>query len=267
MKDLAERPPVSDVVSADDLERELLRLGVEAGDTILVHCALSAFGYLIGGEQAVLDALRRVLGPSGTIVMPAQSWQLCDPDYLDDPRLGPEARALVRRHLPAFDPVLTPSRSMGRVAELFRCQREAIRSTHPHRSFAASGPAAEALMREHAWDDPFGECSPLAKLYADRAKIVLLGVGYGSCTALHLAETRAAEVGRRPLVANGAPVRVDGARTWMEWLEPAVDDRRFQDVGEEFEALGSVRSAYVGAARCRVMDLVALVDFAQVRLS
>jgi aminoglycoside 3-N-acetyltransferase len=265
MKELARS--ASDVVyiGTGDLVEGLRALGVEPGDAILVHCALSSFGMVVGGEQAVIEALRVVVGPMGTIVMPAQSWQLCDPDFLDDPGLNRRVRERVRQLLPAFDPALTPTRTMGRVAELFRAQTGVLRSPHPHRSFAAEGLEAEAVVADHQLDDPFGEGSPLARLYAIGAKIVLLGVGYQSCTALHLAEVRAGGA-ERPRVRNGAPILIDGRRSWVDWLEPIVDDKRFPHVGAEFDALAGSRSVKIGAARCRSMELVALVDFAPSRL-
>lgn len=267
MKNLAGSAPSveTSIVGVGDLVRGFRALGVEPGDAILVHCSLSSFGTVVGGEQAVVEALRLAVAPMGTIVMPAQSWQLCDPDFLRDPAFGPAARDLVRRTLPAFDPALTPTRTMGRVAELFRTQPGVLRSAHPHRSFAAEGLHAARIVAEHAYDDPFGERSPLAVLHAIGAKVLLLGVGYESCTALHLAETRSAGPDR-PHIRNGAPVLVDGRRRWIDWLEPVVDDDRFASIGAAFDDAGGSRQLSIGAASCRAMELAELVDFAQRRL-
>ncbi len=266
MKNLASTALDVEPVGVDDVVEGLRAVGVEPGDAILVHCALSSFGTVVGGEQAVIEALRLAVGLMGTIVMPAQSWHLCDPDFLDDPALDRSVREQVRQLLPAFDLALTPTRTMGRVAELFRTQRGVLRSAHPHRSFAAEGLEAEGIVAEHELDDPFGERSPLARLHAIRAKVVLLGVGYESCTALHLAEARAGGTGRAR-VRNGAPLLVGGRRTWVEWLEPAVDDEQFTRIGAEFDAAGGSRIVKIGAARCQAMDLAELVDFARCRLA
>lgn len=48
-----------------------------------MHTSLSALGWVVGGEQTVLQALRDAVGPSGTLVMLTQPWQLCDRAYLN----------------------------------------------------------------------------------------------------------------------------------------------------------------------------------------
>ena len=97
------------LVTADDLVTDLGRLGVRHGTVLLAHCSLSSLGWVAGGEQAVVEALRRVLGPAGTLVMPAQSWQLCDPAYLNDPAVPRDWWPAVRKHLPAWDPASGPA--------------------------------------------------------------------------------------------------------------------------------------------------------------
>ncbi|REJ04144.1 aminoglycoside N(3)-acetyltransferase [Microbacterium bovistercoris] len=264
MKNLAETdsPFTPTLVTGADLRTGLAALGVEPGQVLLVHASLSSFGVVAGGEQTVITALRETVGPFGTVVMPSQSWQLCDPDYLDDPALPSAARSKVRQSLPVFDEVLTPTRSMGAIAELFRLQPDAHRSPHPHRSFAAAGLEAREITRVHELSSPFGESSPLARLYALDAVVVLLGVGFDKCTSLHLAEHRAAEGGARALVRNGAALAVSGARQWVSWEEPVVDDAEFVSIGRAFDSAGNVRTTKVGAAVCRAMSMVELVDFA-----
>jgi hypothetical protein len=85
-------------------------------------------GSVIDGAQSVVQALLGAVGPTGTLVGPAPSWQLCDPAYLADPAVPEEAWPLIRDTLPVFDPAVTPSQTMGAVAELLR--------TYPGRSEA-----------------------------------------------------------------------------------------------------------------------------------
>jgi aminoglycoside N3'-acetyltransferase len=89
-------------VTVNDLVADLERLGARPWMTLLVHCSLSALGWVVGGEQAVVAALRGVLGQAGTLVMPTQSWQLCDPAYLNAPDVPRAWWPMIREHLPAY---------------------------------------------------------------------------------------------------------------------------------------------------------------------
>jgi aminoglycoside 3-N-acetyltransferase len=212
-----------------------------------------------GGEQAVLLAIREVVGPEGTIVAPAQSWHLADPAYLKDPAVPEEWWPRIRDELPAYDPETTPSRAMGLIAEALRTHPGSLRSAHPHRSFSAWGPAAAAVVARHDLDDPVGEGSPLAALYEMDADILLLGVGYEACTALHLAEVRSGrEQGR---VQNGAPMLIDGERHWVEFTEPVVKEYDFPIIGTALEQEpGAVSVGRVGPAESRLVHMRRLVD-------
>ena len=57
----------------ESLQTDLRVLGVRAGMVLLVHSSLSAMGWVSGGAIAVILALQKVLGASGTLVMPAHS--------------------------------------------------------------------------------------------------------------------------------------------------------------------------------------------------
>lgn len=243
-----------------DLAADLRALGVRPGGVLLAHASLRAVGTVVGGAQGVVLALAEALGPDGTLVVPSQSWQLCDPAYLAEPGVPAERYDDVRDALPAYEAAWTPSRTMGAVAESVRTRPGAVRSAHPHRSFAAHGPAASGLLARHDLDDPVGEGSPLAALYEADAQVLLLGVGYDKCTSLHLAEARSGlPVARVP---NGAPVLVEGRRQWITFDEPEVDDADFVALGEAFAADGGQRTGQVGDADARLLDVRRLVDFA-----
>ncbi|MFF2267348.1 aminoglycoside N(3)-acetyltransferase [Cellulosimicrobium cellulans] len=262
MKRLAESESLV-LVSSSDIVTGLGALGLGRGDVAIVHASLSAFGVVPGGEQVVLQALREVVGQEGTLVMPAQSWQLCDPDFLDDPAYDAATRARIRDGLPVFDVDLTPTRSMGALAEVFRAQPTTRRSSHPHRSFAAQGPLAEHIVRTHPLQDPFGPGSPLDRLVELDAMAVLLGVGFDKCTALHHAELRAAGA-TGELVRNGARLDMEGGAQWCGWLEPKVSSGDFARVGDALESEpGAVAAVTIGRARCRAVRLGALVRFAE----
>jgi aminoglycoside 3-N-acetyltransferase len=249
------------LVTVEQLVEDLGALGIARGSVVLAHTSLSRLGRVVGGEQAVIAALLQAIGPAGTLVMPSQSWQLCDPEYLNDPDVPPDVWPLVRDHLPAYDRAVTPTRTMGGVAELFRSLPGAVRSGHPHRSFAALGPHAAEIVAVHDLDCPNGERSPLKAMYDLDAWTLLLGVGHDKSTIMHLAEHRSGTLTRT--VRNGAPLLVGGRRRWVGFDETLVEDDDFDDVGAAFaRETGLERTGRVGDATARLVPQRALVDFA-----
>ncbi len=243
----------------------LSALGVRPGDTLLVHASLRTVGPAAGGPAAVLTALRRAAGRGGTLVVPSFTPENSDtsPQYRARVRgLDAPAREAVRSSMEPFDPALTPAPSMGTLAETLRTTTGAERSAHPQTSFAALGPAAGSVLAGHRPDCHLGEDSPLARLYEADARILLLGTGYATCTAFHLAEYRTPAPPRRTYRCVVAP---GGVRQWWAYEDVALDDSDFAALGAAFEesaAPGDVRQAPIGAAPCRLVRLRAAVDFA-----
>ncbi len=247
--------------TVESLTREFQALGVPPGGVLIVHAAMSKLGYVIGGAQAVVEALLAAVGPEGTLVMPAFSGDRGDPAPWENPPVPEAWWDLFRSSMPAYDPHGTPTRMMGAVAETFRGWSGTRRSAHPSSSIAARGPQAEAIVGQHPLAHGMGESSPLARLYELDAQVLLLGVTHGNNSSLHLSEHRAQGIVLEP-ITEGAPVRVDGERRWVRY--PDV-----QSFGEDFEALGEAfamepggeRSGEVGLARARLCSQRAVVDF------
>lgn len=257
IKKTGERP-----FTASSLIEDLLALGLKPGMDLIVHSSLSAIGWVVGGPVALIMALEEILGPEGTLVMPAHSGDLSDPEEWSNPPVPEGWKEIIRQTMPAFDPDLTPTRGLGRAAELFRTQPGVLRSYHPQVSFAARGKRADLITENHSLDFGLGNQSPLARIYDLGGWILLLGVGQDSNTSLHLAEFRADFKGKRE-IRQGAPLLVEGQRRWVALREYEEHSDQFPAVGQAYqEAGGVIYTGKIGRADAALIPQVDLVDFA-----
>ncbi|MBU1050372.1 AAC(3) family N-acetyltransferase [Candidatus Bipolaricaulota bacterium] len=249
-------------VTVKSLKTELCALGVQRGMVLLVHSAQSALGWVCGGPVAVIAALQEILGPEGTLVMPAYTGGLTDPKNWQNPPVPEDWKDTIRAEMPAFDPLRTPSREMGCIAETFRTWPDVIRSSHPHCSFSAWGAHAIDITRDHALEYGMGEGSPLARIYDLDGWVLLLGVGFGNNSSLHLSEYRATYPGKAE-ETNGAPMWIDGQRQWVPIRDLELDADDFVCIGESFmKQTQAVRSSKIGEGVALLMPQRAAVDYA-----
>jgi aminoglycoside 3-N-acetyltransferase len=242
------------------LARDLRRLGLRRGDTVLVHSSLRALGWVCGGAPTVVRALLDVLSEDGTLVVPAQTPENRDPSCWRDVPVPRSWWTVIREELPAFDPATSPSHS-GLISETVRTWPGSVRSAHPQTSFAAVGRLANSLMGRHLITSELGEESPLRALETVDGRTLLLGVGYDRCTAFHLAEYRLPGLRRRR--TNACVVMTPAGRRWVRYEGAELDASCFAELGDAYESTsGSVAVGTVGAAAARLLRIRDAVGFA-----
>jgi aminoglycoside 3-N-acetyltransferase len=247
----------------ESLTIDLKRLGVKEGMTIIVHSSLSSLGWVCGGPVTVVQALMDVIGENGTIVMPTQTGDNSDPENWGNPPVPKEWWDTIRENMPAYHPDYTPTRSMGRIVEVFRTYPNVKRSNHPTYSFAAWGKNSDYILSEHSLEEGFGERSPLGKIFELDGYILLIGTGYDSNTSLHLAEHN---IPNQQRINKGSALFEDGVRVWKEYTEINYDSDVFEELGSDFELYHSIGSGEVGLAKCKLISQRELVDFARIWL-
>jgi aminoglycoside 3-N-acetyltransferase len=250
-------------VTCEDIAADLRALGVTAGRTLLVSASLRSIGWVDGGAESVVAALRDVLEPGGTLVVPTDTADNSDSSRTHlarTARMTEQERLRFRAEMLPFDRDTTPSTGMGRIAEAVRTNPEAIRSDHPQSSFAAIGPMAAKLMAGHELTCHLGEDSPLGKMYGLGASVLLLGVSFSSCTAFHLAEYRYTEP--PPIRIYRCVIKSRSNRRWVAYEDVVLDDSDFELLGEDLDRSEIPDYGRVGNAYCRLMPLRKVVDFA-----
>jgi len=231
-----------------DLVADLREAGIEAGDVVVVHSALSRVGWILGGPHEMVRALTEAVGPRGTIVMPTFSFNLAS------------------WHLPPFDPWRTMSR-VGVLTEAFRVAPDVHRTHHPTHSVAARGRLAQDIVAGPIGYEPLGIGSPLDRVRHADGKILLMGVGNNRNSTVHLAASLA-----------GMPCLtipfIDGAREESAWYIDArgatarhLAIREVPGSSEGFDALdailperGVAREATIGDAPAWIMGSRELCD-------
>ncbi len=216
---------------------------------VQVHSSLSSFGYVMGGAEAVVDALLEVLGPAGTLMVP--TFNHMAQEAFDD---GDQV----------FDPRTTRSVN-GAITEAVRRRPDARRSMHPTHPYAAVGPKAEWLTSEHLELKTFDERSPLGKLAAAGGKVLLLGVGMNTNTAAHVGETRA----RAPCMGyrrNRRKVRLEDGTVidaWsVLWRGEGKCRVEWHPLETRMHERGMIRDGRIGDAQIMLMRAADVIDTA-----
>jgi len=230
------------VVTRRDIVEGLGRIGIRPGDRVLVHAAIASFGHVDGGVEAVIDALRDAVGPSGTRLFP--TFACSDP---------------------VFDPA-TSETALGVLPSAAWKRPGAVRSRHPLASVAAIGPDAEDLVRGHEEAElAHGEGTPYVRLAERGGKIVLLGVDQDRSTFLHAMEELARAAYLKP--ASGSYRTASGSveeRTWPYFPGP---HRNFIGLQSWIESQGLTSKTLIGSALCQAMPARGLMDAVSARMA
>lgn len=248
---------------------ELVALGVQPGDTVMVHASLRRIGPVSGGPAALAGALAEAVNPGGTL-RASVSWDRSPNEETHNGRvLAPEAKAA----WPAFDPATAGVYPGFGALNGFLAQLPGgRRSSHPDASILAVGAEADHLTRAHPLDSAYGPGSPLERFVEMGGKVLLLGAPPDALTVLHYAEAIAPIPGKRR-VTYEMPVSDNAGGVDWRFCED-FDSNGILDVytaEERPDAVELIGRAYldrrrhaegrVGAAEAQLIDARDLVLF------
>jgi len=225
------------MLNFDDLVANFQALGLQPGDTLLVHSSYKSFGGVDGGPQTVIDALLVVLGDEGTLIMPTFNFDFCKGEPWD-----------VRS---------TPSH-MGAITNMVREHPEAKRVFHPIYSFAILGKNADYLTKER-YKSSYGANSLFAKLRALDGKILVIGLIYNdSMTFFHHVEEMEG-VDYRYMKSFSGMVTDEDGNTYEDSFTMLVRDidqgvqTRVDPMGNLMEEAGIIKVRQIGEAKVCLM--------------
>jgi aminoglycoside 3-N-acetyltransferase len=167
------------------LREDLTWLGLCAGDTVMVHAAMSKVEPLLNGPDALSNAILDIVGPEGTMLV----YTICDSvhdDLQDD-----DGRVLSewRDHVPGFDQHASRAvRMNGIIAEFVRTMPGARRSANPGASVAAIGKLADWITADHRLDYGFDKDTPISKLVEVGGRVLMVGAPWDTMTLVHHAD-------------------------------------------------------------------------------
>lgn len=154
------------MVTQKDIIDFLSELNISHSDTVLIHTSLRSIGGLDGGADMLIDAFKEYLY-KGLFIIPTHTWEN------------------VTKNNPYYNVRTTPS-CIGALPQLAVTRSDGVRSLHPTHSIKVYGKRAESFVRgEEKATTPAPPFGCWGRLYDEKAKILLIGVGHDKNTYIH----------------------------------------------------------------------------------
>ena len=159
------------MVTKQDVFDFLKEMGITKSDTVLVHSSMRSTGGVEGGCDGLIDAFTEYLS-DGLFIVPAHTWDR------------------VNSKNPVFD-VKETMPCTGALCTVAVGRKDGVRSLHPTHSVVAFGKRAEEFVKgEECTHTPTPPGGVWDRLYDEKAKILLLGIGHERNTYFHAVDER-----------------------------------------------------------------------------
>ena len=232
--------------NAKRIAADAAALGINEGDTLMVHSSLKSLGTGFTPKD-VIDGLLFALGKDGTLMLPALSYLNCNAGK------------------PFFDYYETKS-NIGAIPEYFRTSYPGvIRSICPTHSCCAVGKNASYLTSGHILDKtPCGANSPFRRLKELNGKILFLGCGMNPNTSMHAVEELVV-----PDYLFGDDVEYTVTDADGKTFKTVCRAHNFKGVSQEYRRLEGLLDAdalskgFIAEADCRLVKTVPMWETAE----
>lgn len=243
-----------------DFNELFLELGLSRGDVVIVHSSLSSLGYVVAGPEAIFNALKSTIGEEGTMVVPSQTVEISDPSSWNYPPVPIEWFDIIRENIKPYDKNTSFSKSMGQFSNYLGQLPISYRSDHPMYSFTAVGKNANEIVKINTFDFPFGQNSPLSRLYDLNAKILMIGTDFETNTSLHLAEHYV----EREVIYERSKIEQDGVEKWCDFKNIDLDIYDdYLEIQDQFFEKYPPKMGSVNDCKIYCFNMVDCVNFAK----
>ncbi len=238
------------VSSKQEIFRQLEALGIQKGMVLLVHANLERLGYIVGGAQALIEALMEIVGYDGTLVVPTFTFELLDPACRNT-KVAIDCWKDIRSFALPFDKKLTPPDENNTFAMQFLRNEGVMRSYHPVYSFSAWGKYAKIICSRHPLHFGLGKDSPLGRIAEFNGNVLLLGSDYEDCSIFHLARYMNEQT---PIRLISAPIINNKKTVWKDMLDVDYQTKNFSAIGEAIEERSLIKTTYIGNVKCKMFS-------------
>lgn len=234
------------LLTREELVNELRLIGLSRGMLLLVEADSEHLPYLVGGEQALVEALMEIVGYEGTLVTPSFTPELLDPACVEGRPFPYESWEDIRRSALPYHPKLSMPMHSDPFVRQFLRNDGVVRSNHPLYSFAAWGKYAKVICRRHPLHFALNEDSPLGRIADLNGYVLLLGSSFADASIHALAKYRARLL---PVCIRRLPVEKSASLFWKDVLDYRMDQSGLEEVQEAMEERKTITYSYLGNAR------------------
>jgi aminoglycoside 3-N-acetyltransferase len=223
----------------------------------MVHAGLRSVGRIVGGVNAIVQAMFDAIGSDGTLA----AYVDFEPWFDEDDN---------RADIPVFDKrIANAARDHGVLHETLRTWPGALRSDHPDAGVVAIGRLAECITADHPFQYGYGEGTPFERIVEAHGRVLMIGAPLDTITLLHYAEHKANLPAKRTQSYERLMPGPEGPN-WLRFEEfdttqpvsEILPENCFERIARDYLANGFVLQGKVGLADSFLFDGPDLVRFA-----